>query len=60
MALGDVGVGDDGALACAEPRADQLGRARQQAGPDQHVVGAVAERDWNAGHAGAEGGTGTR
>ena len=60
VALGHVVVGDDCAFACAEPRVDQLGSARQQAGTDQHLVGAVTQTDWDTGHAGAKGGTGTR
>ncbi len=54
VALGDVLVGDDGALARAEPRDDQLGRAGEQAGADQHLVGAPRHRNGHARHAGRQ------
>ncbi len=44
MIARDVRVGDDGAARRAEPLRDQLAGARQQPRPDQHVVGALAQR----------------
>src|SRR5581483_5344689 len=47
MARGDVGIGDDAALGACRPLVDQVARPRQQARPDEHVVGACAQRDLN-------------
>ncbi len=44
MKARDVRVRDDGAAGSPDPRGDQLTGARQQAGADQHVVRALAQR----------------
>ena len=49
MALRDVGIGDDHALGLADALGNQRAAARQQALADQHLVGAIAERDGDAG-----------
>src|SRR5262245_9371897 len=48
MMPGYVGIGDDRALGLADMVRDQRPTPRQQALPDQHIVGAVAERHADA------------
>ena len=49
MALRDIGIGDYRALGLADALCNQGAALRQQALSDQHIVGAVAERNANVG-----------
>jgi hypothetical protein len=54
VTLGDILIGDDDALCCAEPAIDEFGCTLKQSRADQHVVRTPAENDGNRHCAGRE------